>query len=85
MHEKITASRLKKAVRGEFDVLIQDVVKAVNQAQPGRIIADSEEPVRQADALFRQRLYEKALQLRQRQSEPAFSPSGRRARSEVGE
>jgi hypothetical protein len=85
MHEKITASQLKKALTGEVDTLIEEVVKAVNQAQAGRIIADSEEPVRQASALFRRRLYERALQLRQQHSEPAFSPCAQRGRTEVGE
>lgn len=85
MHEKITASELKKVMRGEVDTLIEEVVEAVNQAQPGRIIPDSEEQVRQASALFRQRLYERALQLRQQHSEAAFSPCARRRRPEVGE
>jgi hypothetical protein len=76
---------LKKSLRGEVDTLIEEVVKAVNQAQAGRIIADSEEPVRQASALFRRRLYEKAVQLRQKQSEPAFSPCAQRGWSDVGE
>lgn len=85
MHEKLTASQLKQAVRGEIDTLIEDVVQAVNGAQPGRIIAESEEPVRQASALFRQRLYERALQFRHQHSEAAFSPCGRRGRPDVGE
>ncbi len=85
MHEKLTASQLKKAMRGEVDTLIEDVVKAVNQAQAGRIIADSEELVRQASALFRQRLYERALQLRQQHSEAAFSPDAQRRRPQVRE
>jgi riboflavin biosynthesis pyrimidine reductase len=85
MPEKISTQQLKKTLRGEFDGLINEVVEAVNQAQPGRIIVDSEERVRQASALFRQRLYERALQLRQKQSEPAFSPSAPRWRSDVGE
>jgi len=85
MHEKITASQLKKRLRGEFDGLIDEVVEAVNQAQPGRIIPDSEERVRQASALFRQRLYERALQLRQQHSEAAFSPCARRQRPKVRE
>jgi hypothetical protein len=85
MHEKLTASQLKKAMRGEIDTLVEDVVQAVNQAQAGRIIPDSEEPVRQATALFRRRLYERALQLRQQQDEQAFSPSARRAGPELGE
>ncbi len=85
MREKITVAQLKKAMSGEVEVLFEEVVKAVNQAQPGQIIADSEEPVRQAMGLFRQRLYGKALQLRQQQSEPTFSPSAPRARTDVGE
>ncbi len=85
MREKITMAQLKKAMRGEVEVLFEEVVKVINQAQPGRIIADSEEPVREATGLFRQRLYDKALQLRQQQSEPAFSPCAPRARTDVGE
>jgi hypothetical protein len=65
--------------------LIAEVVEAVNQAQPGRIIPDSEHQVRHATALFRQRLYEKALRLRQQQSEPAFSPSAPGTGADVGE
>jgi hypothetical protein len=85
MREKITVAQLKKAMSGEVEVLFEHVVEAINQAQPGRIIADSEEPVRQAMGLFRQRLYDQALQLRQQQSAPAFSPSPRRTRTDVGE
>ncbi len=85
MHEKLSASQLKKTLKEEFDGLIHEVVEAVNQAQPGRIIADSEERVRQASALFRQRLYERALQLRQQHSEAAFSPCARRRRPQVGQ
>jgi hypothetical protein len=75
---------LEKALRGEVKTLIAEVVEAVNQARPGRIIPDSEERVRQASALFRQRLYERALQLRQQNNEQAFSPCGR-GRPDVGE
>lgn len=85
MHKKISTRQLKKALGGDFDTLLQEVVDAVNQAQPGRIIAESEEPVRHATGVFRQRLYQKALQLRQQQSEPAFSPSGPYARGKMGE
>jgi hypothetical protein len=85
MHGNISTPQLKKALRGEFDTLLQEVVEAVNQAQPGRIIADSEEPVRQATAVFRRRLYQQALPLRQQQSQPAFSPSAQRAGPDLGE
>jgi hypothetical protein len=85
MREKITVAQLKKAMSGDVEVLFEEVVKAVNQAQPGQIIAESEEPVRQAMGLFRQRLYGKALQLRQQQSEPAFSPCAPGAGADMGE
>lgn len=85
MPKKISTQQLEEALRGEFKTLIAEVVEAVNGAQPGRIIAESEEPVRQASALFRQRLYERALQFRQQHSEAAFSPCGRRGRPPVGE
>jgi hypothetical protein len=75
MQNKITPGQLKAALAGDFDKLIDEVVQAVNKAQPGRIIADSEEPVRDASAEFRERLYQKAIDIRQRLSEPDFSPS----------
>lgn len=85
MPEQVSTQQLEQALRGEVKTLIAEVVEAVNQAQPGRIIPDSEQQVREATALFRQRLYEKALQLRQQQSEPAFSPSAQRSPAAVGE
>jgi hypothetical protein len=75
MEDKITAHQLKASLAADFDALIEQAVEAINNAQPGRIIPDSEEPVRDANARFRQILYEKALRLRQQHSEPAFSPS----------
>ena len=75
MDDKITAQQLKEALGGDMDELICEVVEAINKARPGNIIPESEEPVRDASAKFRQALYEKALEIRQRQSESAFSPS----------
>lgn len=75
MENKITVSELKKALEPELDRLLEDVALAVNQAPYGQIIAASEEPVRDAAAVFRQQLFQKALTLRQQQIEPAFSPS----------
>ena len=74
---KITPEELEAAMRGHFQQLVQEVVEAMNAAQPGRIIADSEEPVRDASAVFRQRMYQKAMDLLQARQE-AFSPSGDR-------
>jgi hypothetical protein len=72
---KLTAEEIKRALAADFEALAEEVAQAMNQAQAGRIIADSEEPVRDATAQFRQRMFEKALGLLQNKQE-AFSPSG---------
>ena len=72
--KKITSEELQAAMKDEFQELVEEVVEAVNAAQPGRIIADSEEPVRDASAVFRERLYQKAMDLLQDKQE-AFPPS----------
>lgn len=75
MKDKISVKELKKTLNSDIETLLEQVAQAVNCAQPGRIIADSEESVRDASAQFREQLYQKALELRQRQDEPDFSPS----------
>ncbi len=72
--KRLSVEEFKRALAGDFDALAREVVDAMNQARDGRIIADSEEPVRDAAAVFRQRMYEKALSLLQKKQE-AFSPS----------
>lgn len=79
MDGRITKEQLKQALSSDIDRLIDDVVEAINNAKPGSIIDDSEEPVRDAAGQFRLMLFQKALELRC-QSE-AFSPSGRPNRS----
>ena len=74
----ISAEELKQALAGDLDRLAEEVAEAMNAARDGRIIADSEEPVRDASAVFRERMYEKALDLLQRKQE-AFSPSAQGA------
>jgi hypothetical protein len=75
MSKKITGRQLKEALGEDLERLLEEVAETLNQARPGKIIADSEEGVRDAAAEFRRRLYEKALELRQQQA-GAFSPSG---------
>lgn len=75
---RITAEQLKAAMAGEMDQLFVDMAAAMNSAKAGRIIADSEEPVRDAHAAFRQRAYQKAVELLQAQQE-SFSPSAPRS------
>ena len=71
---RITAEELKAAMHEQIEQLATEVARAMNQARPGRIIADSEERVRDAHAVFREQFYQKAMDLLQAKQE-AFSPS----------
>jgi hypothetical protein len=75
--KQISVEEVKQVLAADFDRLAQEVAKAMNAAQAGHIIADTEEPVRQANGVFREQLYEKAIRLLQSRQE-AFSPSARR-------
>jgi len=82
----ITAEQLLAAWQGDLRALAEQTAKAMNAAQAGRIIADTEEPVRDAHAAFRQQAYQKAIRLLAEQCGPeAFPPSGRPGRSAVEE
>ena len=73
-------------LQGDLKVLAEQMAAALNAAQAGRIIADTEEPVRDARAVFRQQAYRKALDLpASRAGQEAFSPSPRDARRNVEE
>jgi hypothetical protein len=76
--KRVSAEELKRMMAAEVERLAEEVAKAMNAARDGSIIADTEELVRQANAVFRERLYEKAIGLLQNQQE-AFSPSAGRA------
>lgn len=74
--KKITPEELKAAWLQDIDELAQKVASAMNSARPGNIINESEEPVRDASAEFRQRMYQKAVDLLQdKQLQEDFSPS----------
>jgi hypothetical protein len=73
----IRAEEVKQAIAADVERLAEQVAHAMNAAKDGHIIADTEEPVRQAHAVFRERVYEKAIGLLQNRQE-AFSPSARR-------
>jgi len=84
--KKITPEELKAALNGDIDRLVEQVAEAMNSAQPGRIINDSEEPVRDANAEFRKRLYQKAIDLLQdKHLQEDFSPSAERTEPEMAE
>jgi hypothetical protein len=74
---KITADELKQALAGDLQQLLEETAWSISEARAGAIIADSEEPVRAAVALFRQKLYERAVQLAaDKAAKAAFSPCG---------
>ncbi len=75
--KRVSVEELKRAMAADFERLAEQVAAAMNAAQDGRIIADTEELVREANATFREQLYQKAVSLLQNQQE-AFSPSARR-------
>ena len=78
---QITAEELRAAAAGEVEVLMAEVSRAISEARAGAIIADSEEPVRAAMAAFRQKVYERGVQLAaDKAAKAAFSPSGRSAK-----
>ena len=79
---QISAAELEQSLRLEWQELLAKTAKALNEARAGAIIADSEEIVRQAMAEFRQKVYERGVQLMaDKAAKAAFSPS---AQSENG-
>ncbi len=75
--KKITVKELQLAMEQEFTEMIQEVVGAMNNAKAGSIIADSEEPVRDANAKFKQQIFQKALGLLQKKT-GGFFPLSRK-------
>ena len=80
--KKITAEELLDGLELDLKAMAQKVADAINNATPGAIIAESEEPVRDANAEFRQRVYQKAIDLLHDKQE-AFSPSPDSPESDV--
>ncbi len=76
----IDGKQLAKSLREDVERCIDAVVRAVNGARVGAIIDDSEEPVRQATAQLRQKIFERAIQMKADAAEAAFSPSASRGR-----
>lgn len=81
--KRVSAQEVKQAIMSEVDQLAEAIAQAMNAAQAGHIIADTEEPVHDATAVFREQVYAKAIGLLQKQQE-AFSPSARRPAKQRG-
>ena len=84
--KRITAEEVEAELQADVKVLAGQIAEAINRAEAGRIIADSEEVVRDAHAEFRQKAYQRALDLLQDKAlQEVFSPSQDPAGSDVEE
>ena len=84
--QRITSEELEAQLQADVKVLAKQIADAINKAKAGQIIADSEEPVRDAHAEFRKKAYQRALDLLQDKAlQEDFSPSQDPAGSDVEE
>lgn len=72
---KLSRDAFIAQMREKIEDALGKVADAVNEAPPGRIIAGSEEQVRDVFADLRKDAFETALQMRLDAAEAAFSPS----------
>ena len=72
--KRITAEEIMLEIDVDIKQVVQKIADAINNAEYGAIINQSEEPVRDAHAVFRQATYQKALSLLEKKQQ-AFSPS----------
>ena len=72
---KMSRDEFIRHMREKMEAMLGQVADAVNDAPPGRVIAGSEEKVRDLFADLRREAFEAALQLRVNAAEAAFPPS----------
>jgi hypothetical protein len=78
---RIDPAELKQAMTQEIEQLLNETAEALNKARDGAIIADSEKIVHDAMARFRQKVYQKAVQMKaDKAAKAAFSPSAQHGR-----
>ena len=73
--KRVTAEQILGVIGIDVERMAQKVADALNRAEAGAIIDQSEEPVRDALAELRRHTYQKAIDLLS-ESQQAFSPSG---------
>lgn len=73
---QVSVGTVKEFLHSRVDELAEKLVESMNQAQPGRLIADTEEVVRKLIHEFGQAAYQAALQQKVDAAEAAFPPSG---------
>ncbi len=72
--KRVTAEQVLAEIGIDVERMAQKVADAINNAQAGAIIDQSEEQVRDAHAELRQKTYQKAINLLEK-NQQAFSPS----------
>ena len=72
---RISVEQVRNILFQNVDVAAQKVTDALNQAKPGQLIADSEEPFRDIMSEFSRAAYEAVLQAKVDAAEAAFPPS----------
>ena len=75
MEPKLSRDAYIQAMRQRVEEMLGKVADAVNEAAPGKIIAGSEEKVRDLFADLRREAFEQAVQMRVDAAEAAFPPS----------
>jgi hypothetical protein len=72
---RISPAQVKEFLHSRVDDLAEKLVENINQAQSGRLIADTEELTRKLIHEFGQAAYQAVLQAKVDAAEAAFSPS----------
>lgn len=75
MEPKLSREEYVRIMRQRVDEVLGKIADAVNDAAPGKIIAGSEEEVRDLFATLRREGFEQAVQMRVDAAEAAFPPS----------
>jgi len=76
---ELSREKLMQELLVEAERTVNEVADAVDNAPAGRVIADSEEPARDALDRFRRVVYERVLQAKVDAAEAAFPPSAQRS------
>ena len=80
--KRVTVDEILAEIGFDVEQMAQKVADAINNAQVGAIIDQSEEPVREALAELRQTTYQKSISLLEK-NQQAFSPSAESSATEV--
>ena len=80
--KRVTAEEILAEIDLDVKRMAKKVADAINNAEAGAIIDQSEEEVRDAHAELRQKTYQKAISLLD-ENQQAFSPSAESSRPKV--